>query len=42
MKINQHIEKIEEARECQTDATSCHKTAKGGARDGIGYICPEL
>lgn len=42
MKINQHIEKIEEVKVCHPDATSCHKTVKGGARGGIGYICPKL
>ena len=42
MKINQHIEKIEEVKVCHPDATNCHKTVKAGARGGIGYICPKL
>ncbi|WP_444092139.1 hypothetical protein [Bacteroides sp.] len=41
MKINQQFVEIQSAKECQTNATSCHETAKERTNNGIGYICPE-
>ena len=31
-----------DAKQCQTDATSCHETENGSGRRRFGYICPGL
>ena len=41
-KIFRTAERDEETKGCQTDATNCHETEKGGSERRIGYICPEI
>ena len=40
-KIFSGLKKGGEARLCQTDATSCHKTGKRSTGHGFAYICPK-